>query len=436
VKRIIERAGSAKRFDLEAVETGLRAAVLAAGAKALEGLLRGVGCGRRSEAVMCSCGARMQSTGLAAKPLLTILGEVAFTRSRYECPACGASRHPGDEELGVSGTSRSPGLQRMMSRAGHRDTFKEGREDLRVYAGVTVSAKDVERVAEKVGAEMEAWSAKERIALLAAEAQEGARLAAKTIPIMYIEYDGTGVPMVPAAVQGRKGKQKDGSAKTREAKLGCVFTQTGVDDEGRPARDPASTTFVGAIETAEHFGERIYAEALRRGLNHAAKVVVLADGAPWIRGLAQMHFPQAIQIIDLYHAKEHVADPAKMLWPNDEKQCHRNRLRWWTDLEEGKIENIIRAAQKQTPSKDLADNVRREINYLSENKDRMRYAACRDQDLFVGSGVVEAGCKSVIGKRLKQSGMEWSVRGANAIISLRCMHLSGRVEEFWESRCA
>jgi hypothetical protein len=437
VKRILHQAGAAKRFDLEAVETALRAAVLAAGARALTELLRGVGCGRREEAVVCGCGAKMGSTGLVKKELLTILGEVEFTRSRYECPVCGASRHPGDEELGVVGTSRSPGLQRMMARAGHRDTFKEGREDLRVYAGLTVSAKDVERVAETIGAEMEAWSAEERKALVQAEAEHGPRPLPKNIPIMYIEYDGTGVPMAPAEVKGRKGKQDDGSAKTREAKLGCVFTPTGTDDEGRPVRDPESTTFVGAIETAEVFGERIYAEARRQGLNRAARVVVIGDGARWIRGLAELHFHQALQIIDLYHAKEHVANLCKLLWPHDDQQTNRHRIRWWTDLEEGKIEKIIREAQKQTPAaNDLADKVRREINYLRENKDRMRYADFREQGLFVGSGVVEAGCKTVIGKRLKQSGMEWSVRGANAIISLRWMHLSGRVEEFWESRCA
>jgi hypothetical protein len=437
VKRILQKAGEAKRFDLEAVENAIRPAVLAAGARALEGVIRGVGCGRRSGPVVCACGAEMRSTGLVAKRLLTILGEVEFTRSRHECPACGRTRCPGDEELEVAGTSRSPGLKRLMARAGSREAFKEGREDLRIYAGIAVNAKDVERVAETIGAEMEAWSAQERKSLVQAEAERGPRPVPQDIPIMYIEYDGTGVPMVPAEVKGRKGKQDDGSAKTREAKLGCVFTQTGVDQEGRPLRDRESTTFVGAIETAEAFGERMYAEALRRGLNRAAKVVVLGDGARWIRGLAELHFHQAIQIIDLYHAKEHVANLCKLLWPNDDKQSNRHRIRWWTDLEEGKVEKIVRQAREHLCSrKSPPDKIETEIHYLEENRERMRYAEFRGQGLFVGSGVVEAGCKTVIGKRLKQSGMEWSVRGANAIISLRCMFLSGRVEEFWEARCA
>ena len=337
--------------------------------------------------------------------------------------------------MGVVGTSRSPGLQRMMARAGSRDTFKEGREDLRVYAGVTVSAKDVERVSEKIGAEMESWAAEERASLIAAEAERGP--LPKTIPVLYVEYDGTGVPMVPAEVEGRKGKQKDGSAKTREAKLGCVFTQTAVDKDGWPVRDPGSTSFVGAIEPVEVFGERIYAEAVRRGLNQAARVVVLGDGARWIRGLAELHFHQATQIIDLYHAREHVADLCKLLWPGEDKEINRHRIRWWTDLEEGKVEKIVREARRQVPArKETAEKAEVGINYLEENQERMRYADYREQGLFVGSGVVEAGCKTVIGKRLKQSGMEWTVKGANAVISLRCTFLSGRVEDYWESRCA
>lgn len=438
MKRILARASErGRRFDFEAVESGLRMAVLAARARALEGVLRGLGCGRRSAPVMCLCGARMRSTGRATKRLLTILGEVEFTRSRYECPVCGASRHPGDEALGVAGTSRSPGLQRMMARAGSRETFKEGREDLRIYAGIEVSAKDVERVAETIGAEMEAWSAREREELLAVEAEDHPLPRDKTIPIMYVEYDGTGVPMVPKEVAGRKGKQKDGSAKTREAKLGCVFTQTGVDEEGRPVRDPDSTTFVGAIESADEFGGRIFAEALRRGLNQAERVVVLGDGARWIRGLAEMHFPHATQIIDLYHAKEHVADLCKRLWPGDDQEVQRHRLRWWTDLEEGKVDKVVRDARRLLAARGAApEKVETELHYLEENRERMAYARFRDEGLFVGSGVVEAGCKTVIGKRLKQSGMEWSVPGANAVISLRCHHLSGRVEDFWESRSA
>ena len=198
----------------------------------------------------------------------------------------------------------------MMARAGSRSTFKEAQQDLAVYAGITVSAKDVERVAEATGEAMERWDAHERSVLLEQPAEHP---PGKPSPLFYIAMDGTGIPMVLPELQGRKGKQPDGSAKTREAKLGCVFTQTATDEEGRPVRDPDSTSFTGAIETADVFGKRIYAEAVRRGLLYAEKVVVLGDGAEWIRNLVELHFPQATQIVDLYHTREHVAALCKLL---------------------------------------------------------------------------------------------------------------------------
>ena len=407
---------------------------MAAGARVLGELISGIGSGRRKEELLCSCGARMESKGRKEKTILTILGETRFLRSMYECPQCGRSRYPGDEELDIVGTTRSPGLRRMMARVGSKETFKEGSEDLMVFAGIRVSPKDVERVSEKIGMEMEEWSSREREELAVREEPVKQK---KTNPILYVSYDGTGVPMVPKELAGRKGKQPDGSAKTREAKLGCVFTQTTTDEDGRPVRDPGSTTFVGAIESAEQFGRRIYAEAVRRGLYKAQKVVVLGDGARWIRGLAELHFPMATQIIDLYHAREHISDLCKLLFGSNQKKITDHRTRWWTDLDEGNVEKIALEAKKKLPENpELKEKAETTIAYFEENRERMRYAKFREEGFFVGSGVVEAGCKTIVGKRLKQSGMEWSVPGANSILSLRCNHLSNRMEEFWESRAS
>lgn len=418
--------------DLESWETALRAAVLSCGARVLAGLLEKIGSGHRPEGIVCNCGTPMESQGLKTKELLTILGPVTYSRSMFQCPVCTGTRYPGDEALDVVETTRSPGLRRMMARAGSKSTFKEGRDDLQVYAGIEVSAKDVERVAERIGQQMEVWSSRERERLL----QQSERVSSeKTIPILYICYDGTGVPMIQTELVGRKGKQPDGSAKTREAKLGCVFTQTTTDTKGFPLRDQESTSFVGAIESAETFGWRIYGEAVRRGLPKAFRVVVLGDGAEWVRTVAEMHFPEATSIIDLYHAREHVSNLCKILRGPNEKQIAHQRIRWWTDLDSGKIEKITLQARQSLPhDPETKKKAETEIHYLEKNKERMRYAQFRAQGLFVGSGVVEAGCKTIIGQRLKQSGMEWSVRGANAIIALRCMILSDRFEDYWESR--
>lgn len=398
------------------------------------GLLQEIGVGRRVDPVMCTCGIRMESRGLRTKELLTILGSVPYERSMYQCPICHRTRYPGDEELDIVDTTRSPGLRRMMGRAGSQGTFKCGQEDLRIYAGIDVTAKDVERVAECIGKDVEKWLLQERQQTLQ---QAPVVPLKKTIRILYVCYDGTGVPMIPKELAGRKGKQPDGSAKTREAKLGCVFTQTGTDEKGFAIRDPESTSFVGAIETSEEFGWRIYAESVRRGLYCAERVVVLGDGAEWIRTIAQDHFPGATQIVDLYHARQHVSDLCKTLFSPEDKQMVRHRTRWWTYMDEGKIEKIIKEANQWVPqNRKTRKKARKEIAYLAKNTDRLRYAKFRKQGLFVGSGVVEAGCKTLIGLRMKQSGMEWSLSGANAIITLRCLIQSGRLQEYWECRVA
>lgn len=434
VVRFLKRARNAKGIDLEAWESGLRPLVLAVGAKALESLLAGIGSGQSSGTVQCSCGASMLSHGQRSKRILTILGSVSYTRSRFQCPSCGKTRYPGDELLDIVHTSRSPGVRRMMTRAGSQSTFKEASQDLSLYAGLSVSPKDIERVAENHGMDLEEWDHEEQQSSLREDRPIPLN---KTIPVLYISYDGTGVPMTGSELVGRKGKQADGSAKTREAKLGCVFTQTSTDSKGFAIRDPDTTSFVGQIETAEEFGWRIYGEAVRRGIESAHQVVVLGDGAEWIRGVAEMHFSGALQIVDLYHAREHVANLAKLLFSPCESRIVEYRHQWWAKLDAGAVETIIAQASQHLPQDPLQLKlVRTELGYLEKNKERMRYSSFRSKGLFVGSGVIEAGCKSIVGGRLKRSGMEWSLRGANAILSLRCALLSNRFEDYWEDRAA
>ena len=216
----------------------------------------------------------------------------------------------------------------------------------------------------------------------------------------------------------------------------AVSTQTTTDQEGYPIRDPDSTTYVAAIETAEEFGKRIYLEAWNRGWSRAEKKVVMGDGAEWIWNLAEQHFPGAVQIVDLYHARQHLWHLARKLHPNDEAgqkdwmKIHQKRL-----LDKGKIEKLVQAI-RTTPSAnpEVVERIRIEADYFERNAERMRYPRFRRQHLFVGSGVIEAGCKTVVGSRLKQSGMFWTVRGANAILALRCCQLNCRFEVYWETR--
>lgn len=420
--------------DLEAWELLIRSTVLQQGAKGLQAAMNALGA--RTHTPCCPrCRATMRNTGPRTKTILTLLGPVSYTRLRYACPSCAKSScYPADEALGLLGSSRSPGVQHQVARLGAKEPFHEVAEDLDELAGLTLSRKDAERIAEAIGHDVEQRDARER--QKTRFQQPPPPETPKTIDTLYIEMDGTGAPMVPWEVQGRQGRQPDGTAKTREVKLGCVFTQTGLDEAGRPARDPNTTVYTGAIEDAATFGNRIYAEAVRNGLFQARRVVVLADGAEWIKNLAATHFPMARRIIDLYHAKQHVAALARALFAKP-PQAQEYWEHWWALLMEGDIEGILEQAIKRMP-RNHQDNKEalRELNYLKNNIEQMRYAQFKKEGCFIGSGIIEAACKTIVGKRIKQSGMEWTVRGANDIIALRCAIQSRRFNDYWEARVA
>lgn len=319
----------------------------------------------------------------------------------------------------------------MFAAVGSEAPFDQGRRQIALLAGLEVTSKAVERTAETIGEDIARREQKEvdRAIQLPLPVVVG-----QPIPFLYIEMDGTGVPVVKAETEGRAGKVEGQPAHTRDAKLGCVFTQTTWNKEGFALRDPDSTTYVGAIETAGEFGKRIYLEAWNRGWERAQTKVVLGDGAEWIWNIADLHFPGAIQIIDLFHARQHLWEVARCLHPNDTPSQKRWILRHQPKLDEGRIEKLVallRSLDASAP--EAAEKIRTESHYFERNAERMRYPKFRSQHLFVGSGVIEAGCKTVIGSRLKRSGMFWTVRGANAILALRCCQLNSRFETYWES---
>lgn len=388
--------------------------------------------GHRGQKIPCGKGHQARFVDYRGKEMETVLSAIHVNRAYYYCAICKRGMAPKDSDLDIVGTSFSPGLRRLMARVGGKEAFDEGRRDLEELAGIFVTTKAVERISECVGEDIEAVAQRERNAALS-----GKIVPIKPVQWMYVEMDGTGVPMVPRETEGRQGKDETGRAKTRELKLGCVFTQTTVDEEGRPVRDDRSTSYVGAIENAEEFGRRIFTEAIKRGSRFAKQIVVLGDGASWIWNLAAMHFPAAIEIVDLYHAREHLSELAKVVFGpgcREEQQWTEART---GELDNGDVEAVLKAMDCLQPQTDVAkDEIRKAIGYFQTNAARMRYSHFRTLGLFVGSGVIEAGCKTIAGKRLKQSGMQWTVRGANAIIALRCCDLSGQWEQYWEHRAA
>ena len=421
------------RLDLEALEMAVRSAMHQAGATALTKLLQFPAPPTDQRTVACACGHRARYQELRSKAVLTAVGQSEVSRPYYLCPHCHHGQFPADVELDIENTEISPGVRRMQAVVGQGAAFDHGRQQMKLLAGLEVTTKAVERTAEAIG---EHIAAREQQEIQRAVQLDLPVIVGEAIPILYVQMDGTGIPVVKKETIGRQGKTEGQPAHTREVKLGCVFTQTTWDKEGYPIRDPDSTTYTGAIETAEAFGKRIYVEAWNRGWSRAQKKVVMGDGAEWIWNLAEPYFPGAIQIVDLYHARQHLWELSRKLHPNDVGsqqawiKTHQRRL-----LDKGKIEKLVAALRSiHSSNPEFTEKVRAEAEYFERNAERMRYPKFRRQHLFVGSGVIEAGCKTVIGSRLKQSGMFWTVRGANAIIALRCCHLNNRFEDYWEAR--
>ena len=413
---------------LGVLEGAMRAAPATAGARLLQAVLEGEDgyCGPHAR---CGCGRQAAYAGIRDKTVTTVLGAVRTARAWYHCPECRHGFAPRDRQLGVGGGSLSPGLTEMTALAGAEVSFARAAGLLTGLAGITVSARTIERSAEAAGAAARSASQEEAAAIR--ERRIVPLPPAGPVPdMLYVEVDGTGVPVRASETEGRPGKGEDGKAGTREVKLARLFTVSRLDGKGRPVTDPGSSTCTFTFDGKDALAGLVKAEYLRRGGEHHRQVVALGDGAAWIWNMAQDLYPHATHIVDIYHAREHLHDLAAHLAfiTPDPPQWLASRLQ---ELDAGDIEAIITAARAYPLDGVKASDLEREIGYFEHNIHRMRYARFRRLGMLTGSGHIEAACKQIVVQRAKQSGMHWTVQGAASIIALRTQHASGRWEELW-----
>ena len=333
-----------------------------------------------------------RAAGRHAKTITTALGEMTLLRAYYHCAGCQSGFFPRDRTLGIVDASLSPAVTRMTGLVGAMVSFEEGRELLGELAGVCITTKQVERAAEALGAEI-ADDERRHVAPL---------IDSEIPPTLYLGMDGTGVPIRRQELVGRAGKQTDGSAKTREVKLCTVWSAEGRAADGTPMRDKGSVTYSAAIESAAQrdideqpsaFAARVEREATRRGFERAGRRAILGDGAPWIWNMADEYFPDAVQIVDLFHAKQHLSDVGKAIYgPTSELARLWGRQRH-DELDEGRLDTLLQALRTHTATHDEA---RKCVDYVERNRDRMRYPEFQAQGLCTSTGVVEAGCKVVL----------------------------------------
>ena len=401
-------------------ELSLLAAVKADGARWLESLLNDPDLPVQTPAPVVG----EEQCGSQPKSVMTLLGYVILRSRQYLYNRQeGTGRFPLDQALELI-EGYSPGVARCMSRAGAlAGSFEAASQDLLTYQGLEIDARQIQRMIERVGPLMAQW-----------RSIQGPVHNPWAGEVFCVSADGTGVPMRRKALRGRKGKRPGQRARTREVKVGAVFThRLPQDKEQRPERDYQSTSYVAEISAAQDFGTQLRAEALRRGIAWAKVVVFLGDGAAWVWKLARINFHSAICILDFYHATEHLKLLADAIHGEGTTQAKRHYRRWRKQCLADQVDKVIIAAQKDLPTSGKARTLaKKQIIYLKRNRSRMLYQTFREAGYFIGSGVVEAGCKTVVGQRLKQSGMLWGLKGAGHILTVRAALLSRWFDDFWK----
>jgi hypothetical protein len=326
-------------------------------------------------------------------------------RAYYDCDRCHHGFCPRDRALKLESFSLTPGVLRMTASAAALVSFEESGALLHELAGVEVSVKQVERAAEALGAE------------IAVDERQDVERMREVAPTIYLGLDGTGSARKKS--QTARASKPTARAKTREAKLAISYSSA-IESAATPDTSPRLSDFAA----------RVQREASRRGFTEGLRQVVLGDGSTWIWNTATELFPQATQILDRFHAKEHLGEVGKVIYGDSPEG------KAWIDarceeLDEGHLKSLVHALRSHIGQHKEA---RECIQYIWRNRRRMRYPQFEKQGFCTSTGVVESGCKLVVGTRLKRAGMHWTVKGANAIIALRCSKLSGRFQDFWERR--
>jgi hypothetical protein len=405
--------------NLEWVELGLREALAKDACAILAGLCNAADLRIPADA---PCPGEKAYPG-RKRTVETLFGAVELQRNYYYHAQRQQGRFALDQALGLV-EGYSPALARLLCRAAARSSFQAASADLLAYAGVQIQERRIPRLLQAVVPGMQEELDQEP---MAAETKE--------VDVFYVSADGTGVPMRKAELENRPGRQADGSAKTREVKLGVIFTQQGCDAEGQPLRDPNSCSYAATFQEATDFGTCLRREAFRRGFARANEVVFIGDGAAWIWELARINFPDAIEILDFYHAAEHLGELCAALYGQSSAASQAQRNLWQSSLKEDGIDQVLSEARAALPRRGpRRQAAQKQIAYFEKNRNRMLYATFRALGYFIGSGVVEAGCRTLIGQRLKQSGMFWSIQGAQNVISLRSALLSNRFDPYWDRR--
>jgi hypothetical protein len=366
---------------------------------------------RKENQARCRCGAMARYRDRRLRLVVTRHGEGWFWRRYYYCCACRRGFCPLDEQLGLDRGATTTQVRLWVSLLGAYLPFAQAAIALEQLTGVQLGPSTVERITLGVGTSLR-QAERERVQ----QHQAGRMPQPNVKPArLYVGMDGKMVPL-------RDAWKQDGSA----GELVCRWGEckTGVVYEARPGergdRGVGRKAYVATLGSAASFGGLIATLAHQQGVHWAKEVAVLGDGASWIWQLAGTHFPGATQIVDFFHATEHLYAVAnERFGPESAAGCEWVRARQ-AELKRDQVEAVLAAIRTWKPRNEERRQLRqRTLRYFSSNAERMRYGTFLSRGLHIGSGVVEASCKHVVGSRLDQAGMHWRVSPAEAVVALR-----------------
>lgn len=407
---------SSKKMGLYDIEKTIREKVLQIGGNILEASLKITGTGYRGSRIKCDCGHKKEFVEYRKKTISTLVSMVTINRAYYFCYKCGNSYIPLDKEFKIEDSRKSPGVTEAMCITSAMEPFRPAEEMLYKLAGIKADKETIRNTAEKIGNILYEQQNPEIEKYYWENRKEN--IPTEKLPYpkhLYTTADGTCVNTL------------DG---WKEIKCGAIFDADIKD--GEPQR--AKTTYIGSFEDSTNFMKRLYVEAYKRGIDNAGKQIALGDGAKWIWNEIDFNIPDAVKILDYYHATEKIWDIGKIIYPADENKVKIFVEPYLNCLNAGKTNKMIKKIKRiETKSTEMEEKIQQAIIYYQNNKDKMNYEEYKKQGYFIGSGVVESSCKHLVSKRLKRSSMKWSQKGATGILQLRTCLLNNNWDNFWRN---
>jgi hypothetical protein len=470
VRKLLERLQTLEEGDLKGLEQQVLETIFTVGRGWMESILSEPGPEERAPSQRTgSCGHPQQLEGYRPKQVLTLLGKVTFRRAYYRCvvaedraesPARGAGetdtspQHacphgevPADVLWGLQGQRTSAGVQQAVGYLCASLTLEEAAETFSRLLPLQMSARQALNLMQPLGEALQQQEDEQVRALWehASQARTTGLVDSRSpqdhIDRLYIELDGVLARLRRGSVPMEEQERKRKGDVYREVKVGAVFEATrGPERSGLApgvfVDQAGQKHYVARRGKAEDFGKLLYALAVTSGLQRAHQLVVLGDGAAWIWRLVAEHFPGATQIVDIWHAREHVWKVARAVFRANTPEASAWAERACALLVEGKIEELVEELVVLPPvppepgtSRSVPDIER---DYFISNAARMRYPAFRAKGMHVGSGIAEAACKTVVSTRAKRTGMRWTPEGLDAVLAVRTAVLNDTYDAFCE----